>query len=214
MSITSNFPSVSSLGSETYLFTSDGSVTLEAGVYYILLVGGGGGGARIKYYTGSTGSAKGASGAYCKGFIVVSTTTTVSFTVGKGGTQATVQAYSYNPWSYENDRGAGPGGDTTLTYLNKTIIASGGTGYRTKNGDDRTAGKAGTYTIPTMSEIFLEGVAGIAGDTGSSGSTSTTYNGGIEYNGVLYGGGGASNWTAGTIAERDGLPGCIVIIKA
>ena len=217
MSITSNFPSASSSGSESYFFTSDGSVTLEAGIYFIYVQGAGGGAFSVYIDKGSYDmyiTRCGAEGALIWGLVCSDTPFDVSCVVGKGGIGA--MGTDSSTASGINLVG-GTGGTTTVSLLGATLTAKGGVGSNytgTNSSYDFSVGTGGGYTISTSFPFLLEGKEGLDYAGNYSAPTKNVYVGGFTYKDQLYGAGGQGieDITASTL--RDGTDGCVLIIKA
>lgn len=214
--ITNSFPVTSTTSRDSsYSLTGSGSLTLEAGTYYILMVGGGSGGAHIKYGSSLNlnTSVGGGAGGCIKGLINITEKTTLSYSVGKGSTQLIgIASYSY---SMAYSRLTDAGGNTSITLKGVTMTAYGGTGAGLDTENSHVKGVGGSTTISSNGEYYLTTANGMSGE--GSGVYSYTvrgeYVGGVEYNGVLYGAGGAADDTSSSQPKRDGTDGCLIIVK-
>jgi hypothetical protein len=180
------------------LFTSNdtfkiSNVSIPLTFYYVVVGGGGGGGGGSSSATGSNPVSGGGGGAgnVVTGNFTVSSLTTVTITVGTGGTAGAVAA------SVGGSGGAGvKGGNTIISYGTTTILAVGGNGgiggIGTTNGRGGTGGSSGS------------------GAAGGGGTTNATGTAGTYSNNSGSGAGGAVNSSAtvlggqGTLTLQDG----------
>jgi hypothetical protein len=173
------------------VFTTGTTWTIPAGVrrFKVTLIGGGGQGGGTQTTAGQMG-AGGGSGALVIGFFDVEPgQTSVSYTIGAGGSSAGTNATGQN------------GTASTLTYNGVTWTAGGGSGgttHATANG----GGNGGTATA-VGADLTEDGNKGRGGGT-SSGSTATGFTGQGANTPMGYGAGGDTN---GTAAGGNGLAG-------
>lgn len=134
-------------------------IDLEAGEYLVELYGAGGGWANSSWTTDThyCRTSGGGSGAYFKGIIRISGTT--SITIGAGG-----KGVNYG-------RASGSGGAGGNTTIGNIVSAGGGGGAYTvyMNGADNHVGYGGTVSILDNSAILLS----IQNSSGNNGSTIT-----------------------------------------
>ena len=203
--ITNSFPmSPISSGGENYFFTSDTSITLEAGTYFAFLIGGGGGG----YGKGGSysGGGKGASAGSCTCVFSITETTEFTCTVGKGGGSTIISILDSFTSITTNWQDTNPGGASKIACSSFTVTAYGGQAILYKGANNWSEGNGGSYGLsPVGTPQVL--IIGTTGANYVQTTSDTTYNGGITYKDVLYGAGGPY------VSPRNGMQGCIFIQK-
>jgi hypothetical protein len=185
-------------------FTSSGTWTKDAGLKRVLVTcvgagGGSGSGRQGLVATNRFGGGGGGGGAVVWRNISASDlTSTVTVTVGAGGTAGASQVLPST-----NGNAGGVGGDTSFGAM---VIAKGGSGG---GGGSTTAGTAGAGG-QSSSCTPAYGAYAISGSAGAAGNTTTTAAGGNGFNGSTGasggGGGGGINSanTSGTAANTGG----------
>ena len=150
------------------------TITVPARASYIaaVLIGGGGGGGSGGWASnngkGSGGGGGGSGGALLTKAISVSLGTTISLTVGAGGTGGTVGASSGDTPQKIPQNNAVAGGNTTMSFSSKTYTARGG--------------GRGISGYNTDSDNYNKGPWPNTGDGGSGGTNTFTVSSDISYN--------------------------------
>lgn len=182
------------IGQHIFIATSTGTSTwaVPSGIrtVHLRLVGPGGGGAGG--CSGSCGSGGAGSGGYVDGMIDVSATTSITYYVAPGGTQAA-----------QNTSNAGTTGNTTT--FSTFASATGGTGGVTQTNANGIAGAGGGGVgIAGVVGLFTSnGQGGTQGFNSSTGSLYMTGQGGTTPLGMSCGGGATT--------ASSGSPGCIIL---
>jgi hypothetical protein len=184
--------------------TSSSTVTLQAGTYLITALGGGGsgGGGGAAALTGGVttqvGGGGGGQGQYVQQPIVLSGATTLTITIGAGGTAVSGGTASTGATGNAGTVG-NVGGNTSITGTGVSITAAGG-GYGNPGGANSTTtvgggGYASRNSAATTTSDYISGAGGPA--TSSTGQAPTGAIGVAGFNG---GGGGPATSSLGGVA--------------
>lgn len=201
--ITAINTSLPRIGPTIQVFTATGTYTRPTGVRRIRVRVVGGGGAGGATSGANQGGGGGGGGGYSEELIDASAITTVSVTIGAGGTSAGTTAggtTSFGAYLQATGGGSGVGGSGTAG------AADGGAGGIGSGGDVNAAGGAGGNNYNNV-------CGGTGGDSALGGGGKATHNGGAGTAGRAYGGGGSGGGDNGGVAAGGSGAAGVVIVE-